>query len=46
MAWVNVHDLLNPLMPFGDFKQSDIGREIDHAAIKTYTEDKSACTVY
>ncbi|MCS9363141.1 aldehyde dehydrogenase family protein, partial [Pseudomonas aeruginosa] len=45
-VWVNAHNLLDPSMPFGGFKQSGIGREMGHAAIEAYTENKSVCIAY
>ncbi|WP_028630974.1 aldehyde dehydrogenase family protein [Metapseudomonas resinovorans] len=45
-VWVNAHNLLDPSMPFGGFKQSGIGREMGHAAIEAFTENKSVCIAY
>ena len=45
-VWVNTHNMLDPSMPFGGFKQSGIGREMGHAAIEAYTENKSVCIAY
>jgi phenylacetaldehyde dehydrogenase len=42
-VWVNCHNVLDPNMPFGGYKQSGIGREHGHAAIDLYTEMKSVC---
>ena len=39
--WVNYYNQLNPQVPFGGFKQSDIGRELGQAALATYTKQKS-----
>lgn len=40
-VWVNCHNLVDPNMPFGGFKQSGLGRENGAAAIETYTEQKT-----
>jgi phenylacetaldehyde dehydrogenase len=40
-VWVNCHNLIDPNLPFGGFKQSGIGRENGPAAIHTYTEEKT-----
>ena len=40
-VWVNGHNLLDPCMPFGGFKQSGIGREMGDSLIEHYTETKS-----
>ncbi len=39
--WVNYHNLIDPAMPFGGYKQSGLGREHGHAAVDTYTEQKT-----
>jgi len=43
---VNCHNLVDPNMPFGGFKQSGFGREHGHAALDLYTELKSVCMAY
>lgn len=40
-VWVNTHNLVDPHLPFGGFKQSGIGREMGIEAIHMYTETKS-----
>jgi len=40
-VWVNGHNLLDPCMPFGGFKQSGIGREMGDSLVTHYTEEKS-----
>lgn len=40
-VWVNMHNLLDPAVPFGGIKQSGLGREFGHAFIDDYTELKS-----
>lgn len=43
MVWVNCHNLVDPSMPFGGYKQSGFGREHGRAALDLYTELKSVC---
>ena len=45
-VWVNSHNMIDPNMPFGGYKQSGIGREMGRAAIELYTESKSVCIAY
>lgn len=45
-VWINAHNVVDPNMPFGGFKQSGIGREHGRAAIDAYTESKSLCIAY
>jgi phenylacetaldehyde dehydrogenase len=45
-VWVNCHNLVDPNMPFGGFKQSGFGREHGHAVLELYTELKSVCMAY
>ena len=40
-VWVNTHNVVDPNLPFGGFKQSGIGRENGAAAIDLYTEVKT-----
>lgn len=40
-VWVNCHNVLDPAMPFGGFKQSGIGRDLGKAALDGYLETKS-----
>jgi len=42
-VWVNCHNIVDPAMPFGGYKQSGIGREMGHVVIDSYTELKSVC---
>jgi phenylacetaldehyde dehydrogenase len=42
-VWVNTHNMVDPNMPFGGFKQSGFGREHGRSAIEMYTEQKSVC---
>ena len=45
-VWVNTHNMVDPAMPFGGFKQSGVGREHGRSAIEAYTETKSVCIAY
>jgi phenylacetaldehyde dehydrogenase len=45
-VWINSHNVVDPNMPFGGFKQSGIGREHGCSAIEAYTECKSICIAY
>jgi len=40
-VWVNTHNLLDPQLPFGGFKQSGWGREFGRGAVESHTELKS-----
>jgi phenylacetaldehyde dehydrogenase len=40
-VWINTILELDPITPFGGFKQSGIGRELGPESINTYTEPKS-----
>jgi phenylacetaldehyde dehydrogenase len=42
-VWVNCHNLVDPNMPFGGYKQSGFGREHGRVAVEMYTEQKSVC---
>ena len=42
-VWVNCHNLVDPNMPFGGYKQSGMGREHGRVAVEMYTEAKSVC---
>jgi phenylacetaldehyde dehydrogenase len=45
-VWVNTHNMVDPNMPFGGFKDSGVGREHGAAAIDSYTVTKSVCITY
>ncbi|CAM5786024.1 aldehyde dehydrogenase family protein [Castellaniella caeni] len=45
-VWVNTHNMLDPSMPFGGYKQSGMGREHGRAVIDNYIETKSVCIAY
>ena len=40
-AWVNFYDVFDAAAPFGGFKMSGIGRELDRYALNMYTEVKT-----
>ena len=40
---MNCHNLVDPNMPFGGYKQSGAGREHGQVAVEMYTETKSVC---
>jgi phenylacetaldehyde dehydrogenase len=42
-VWVNCHNVFDSAMPFGGYKQSGWGREMGHAALDLYTENKTVC---
>jgi phenylacetaldehyde dehydrogenase len=39
--WINTYGETDPVMPFGGFKQSGLGREFGAESIEAYTETKS-----
>jgi len=45
-VWVNCHNLLDPNMPFGGFKESGIGRDFGIHSLDSYLEVKSVCIAY
>lgn len=45
-VWVNAHNVLDPNLPFGGFKQSGMGREHGRSMIDLYTESKSVLMAY
>jgi phenylacetaldehyde dehydrogenase len=42
-VWVNTHNLIDPNMPFGGYKESGIGREFGIRSLDGFTEVKSIC---
>jgi len=44
-VWVNCHNVVDPAMPFGGYKQSGVGREMGQEVIEAYTELKSVCVL-
>jgi phenylacetaldehyde dehydrogenase len=42
-VWINTHNVVDPNMPFGGYKQSGIGREHGAVAIENYLETKAIC---
>ena len=45
-VWVNAHNLLDPSLPFGGFKQSGIGREHGREVLDAYLETKAVAIRY
>ncbi|MFM0718218.1 aldehyde dehydrogenase family protein [Paraburkholderia strydomiana] len=45
-VWVNMHNYIDPAMPFGGVKSSGIGREFGEAFIEHFTELKSVIIRY
>ena len=45
-VWVNTHNLVDPSVPFGGFKQSGIGREHGREVLASYLETKSVVIRY
>lgn len=45
-VWVNTHNMVDPNLPFGGFKESGIGREHGAAAVESYTTTKAVCIAY
>ncbi len=42
-VWVNCHNVRDPTMPFGGYKQSGWGRELGGESVRSYLESKSLC---
>lgn len=42
-VWINTHNMVDPNMPFGGYKQSGIGREHGAVAVENYLETKAIC---
>jgi len=40
-VWVNCYNLIDPISPFGGYKQSGFGRELGRHSIELYTQIKS-----
>src|ERR1039457_1987622 len=40
-VWINTYGILDPISPFGGYKQSGFGRELGKYAIDLYTQSKS-----
>jgi len=45
-VWVNSHNVLDPHMPFGGYKESGLGREFGARAMEAYTELKTVCIAH
>lgn len=43
--WVNTHNVVDPALPFGGYKQSGLGREHGRQAVDLYTELKTVWMV-
>lgn len=43
-VWINTQLVMNPMMPFGGFRQSGWGREFGLAGVDAYTELKTVIT--
>lgn len=41
VIWVNTYHMFDAAAPFGGYKQSGQGREMGHAALDAYTQDKA-----
>lgn len=42
-VWVNCYNIFDAALPFGGYKQSGWGREMGHAVLNLYTENKAVC---
>lgn len=42
-VWVNCHNVLDAVMPFGGYKQSGYGKDMGKEALDSYLETKSVC---
>jgi phenylacetaldehyde dehydrogenase len=40
-VWVNAHNMINPALPFGGYKQSGLGKEMGQDHIESYLQSKS-----
>lgn len=45
-VWVNTHNMIDPNMPFGGYKESGVGRDFGPGALDSYTEVKSVCIAH
>ena len=45
-VWVNCHNMIDPNMPFGGFKESGIGRDFGVNSLDGYLETKSVCIAH
>ncbi len=43
MVWANCHNVVDPAMPLGGYKDSGMGREHGRAGLENYLETKSIC---
>jgi len=42
-VWINCYSIFDAALPFGGYKQSGWGREMGHAVLNNYLENKSVC---
>ncbi len=42
-VWINCHNVFDPHLPFGGYKESGIGREMGPEVMDLYTEVKAVC---
>jgi phenylacetaldehyde dehydrogenase len=40
-VWINCHNVFDPSLPFGGYKQSGWGREMGEEVLNNYTETKA-----
>jgi acyl-CoA reductase-like NAD-dependent aldehyde dehydrogenase len=40
-VWINCYGLIDPISPFGGYKQSGFGRELGPQSVDLYTQIKS-----
>jgi acyl-CoA reductase-like NAD-dependent aldehyde dehydrogenase len=40
-VWINCYGVIDPISPFGGYKQSGFGRELGKHSIELYTQIKS-----
>ncbi|MFD2287728.1 aldehyde dehydrogenase family protein [Pedobacter petrophilus] len=45
-TWINTLFELDPMMPFGGYKQSGLGRELGAESIDAYTQIKTVVVRY
>jgi aldehyde dehydrogenase (NAD+) len=40
-VWINAYNMLDPVAPFGGFKQSGFGRDLGEEGLNAYTQTKT-----
>jgi acyl-CoA reductase-like NAD-dependent aldehyde dehydrogenase len=40
-VWINTYFMIDPIAPFGGYKQSGLGRELGRQSVEAYTESKT-----